>query len=281
MKASYLVLIVMLAGSTQAAADDLFDLLGPAEPSATKQVSHTFPAGPSLAPSLIAESADELDGAKSEEPEPLRVAQVEEAIPVPAEVIRPLETNQDLATAWGVPAVVAPQPTKSSPLFRPIVSLTLDMGADPELVKQGAGIPDKFAIKDLAAEAFGEWDTPRGELSLAATRFAPTDFRFAAPAVYSRPLYFEQANLERYGHHVALCERDNLSQSALSAAHFFATVPALPYKMGTTRPDECSYVLGVYRPGSCNPHQLLRPELSVSGLTWEGAIATGLVFMIP
>ncbi|CAN0354948.1 unnamed protein product, partial [Ectocarpus sp. 4 AP-2014] len=119
------------------------------------------------------------------------------------------------------------------------------------------------------------------EATLTPPRFAGTLSTFAAPAAYSRPLYVEEHNLERYGHHVAFCKHDNLTQSAISAAHFFATVPVLPYKMVANHPGECNYVLGTYRPGSCNPHQLLKPQLSVGGGVAEGIAVTGLIFLIP
>jgi hypothetical protein len=106
-------------------------------------------------------------------------------------------------------------------------------------------------------------------------------FSWAAPALYTNPIYFEQPNVERYGHYVAVCKRDNLTQSAISAAHFFVSVPALPYMVGAKGPCECNYVLGSYRPGSCNPHQLVKPPLSLRGLVYEGVAATGLVFLLP
>lgn len=171
------------------------------------------------------------------------------------------------------------EPASTSPLARPIGQLTLNAAAEPELIAQMEKIPESFGIRDAASERFGSWE--QGAMPPPTARFAPYAKHFAAPAVYSRPLYFEQPNVERYGHYVRVCRRDNLTQSAISAAHFFATVPVLPYKMGAHCPDECSYVLGAYRPGSCNPHQLVWPELSLRGLTFEAAAVTGLVFLIP
>ena len=175
--------------------------------------------------------------------------------------------------------IPAPEAEPVSPLARPIGQLSLNAAAEPLLVEQMEKIPEAFAIKDAAAERFGAWGSGATEPPF--SRFAPTAFHFASPAVYSRPLYFEQPNVERYGHYVGVCRRDNLTQSAISAAHFFATVPVLPYKIGANCPDECNYVLGAYRPGSCNPHQLVWPELSLRGLALEGAAVTGLIFLIP
>jgi hypothetical protein len=100
-------------------------------------------------------------------------------------------------------------------------------------------------------------------------------YAWTAPALASKPLYFEDANLERYGHH------HGLVQPALSAAHFFTRIPALPYLFGAYPSHRCYYALGYYRPGDCNPHYWSRPKLSVQGALYAGAVATGLVLIIP
>jgi hypothetical protein len=73
---------------------------------------------------------------------------------------------------------------------------------------------------------------------------------YAATGLYYNPLYFEEVNLERFGYGCSCC-----LQPVVSAAHFFACVPALPYLMGTNCPRECNYALGHYRPGNCVPWQ--------------------------
>ncbi|MBA2116217.1 hypothetical protein [Bremerella alba] len=88
-----------------------------------------------------------------------------------------------------------------------------------------------------------------------------------APAFYHRPLYFEEVNLERYGHtHKHL-------QPVYSAAHFFGNTLALPYKMGAYPPCERIYTLGHYRPGDCNPH-----DIHTTPFTWKGVVYTGAVY---
>lgn len=76
------------------------------------------------------------------------------------------------------------------------------------------------------------------------------EFHWQAPGTCHQPLYFEEINLERYGYS---CIGE--AQPILSAAHFFGTVPIMPYKMTVHRPCECIYTLGHYRPGSCVPHR--------------------------
>jgi hypothetical protein len=176
---------------------------------------------------------------------------------------------------------VVPAPPALTGLNRPIVTLTLDAAASPELVANLSKLKTDVAIRDESIDRFGSWDAPTSEASGAPSRFNPQLVNWAAPAFYTNPLYFEQPNVERYGHYVGICDGDNLTQSAISAAHFFVCVPVLPYKIGAECPTECNYTLGSYRPGSCNPHQLVKPPLSLRGLVFEGAAATGLVFLLP
>ncbi|PHS01142.1 MAG: hypothetical protein COA78_22970 [Blastopirellula sp.] len=140
---------------------------------------------------------------------------------------------------------------------------------NPELIKdketKAIVLPDDVA-KTLFAQAsdFGshrDWD--------------PTIAQWEAPAFYHRPLYFEEVNLERYGH------RKKVLQPALSAAHFFGNTLALPYKIGVNHPCERVYTLGHYRPGDCNPHDRHGLPWSFKGAVYAGGFYTGLVFFVP
>lgn len=127
---------------------------------------------------------------------------------------------------------------------------------------------------------------PKGDLfpaecPLGAGPFQPrmwgmTTYTWKASGLCHKPLYFEQVTLERYGHSFA-----PLLEPVVSGAHFFATLPILPYKMGINPPWECQYPLGYYRPGSCAPHMIMPFPISLRGAVVEGAVATGLVFLIP
>ena len=106
-------------------------------------------------------------------------------------------------------------------------------------------------------------------------RFATTMFTWKAAGYCHKPLYFEDWQLERYGHsHGAL-------DPVLSAAHFFVTLPVLPYKMGVELPWECMYPLGYYRPGSCAPWMVTAVQISLRGLAVRAATITGIVFLVP
>ncbi len=100
-------------------------------------------------------------------------------------------------------------------------------------------------------------------------------YRWQAPAVAYRPLYFEEEHLERYGHHHGIIE------PAISAAKFFGRIPALPYMVGATPCKECQYPLGYYRPGDCAPLYTTHPKASLRGAAYQAAAVTGAVFVIP
>ncbi len=107
-------------------------------------------------------------------------------------------------------------------------------------------------------------------------RFASTTMTWKATGVCHKPLYFEDLNMERYGHGYGC-----LADPFVSAAHFFVTLPVLPYKAGVELPWECIYPLGYYRPGSCAPWTCPAVPISPRGFAVEAATITGLVFLLP
>jgi hypothetical protein len=101
-------------------------------------------------------------------------------------------------------------------------------------------------------------------------------FYWSAPEIWHRPLYFDDVQLERYGQTPA-----PLLQPVLSGAHFFGTLPILPYKTGLDRPLEPVATLGYYRPGSPAPCVGRRlPWQWDAALIQAGAIVSG-VFILP
>ncbi|MGV3485511.1 MAG: hypothetical protein ACO1RT_13930 [Planctomycetaceae bacterium] len=91
-----------------------------------------------------------------------------------------------------------------------------------------------------------------------------------------KPLYFEEVNLERYGHTAG-----PFAQPVISTAHFFANIAVLPYKMGVHAPSECQYTLGYYRPGNCAPWIIPPVPISVRGGLYQAAAMTGAFWLIP
>lgn len=115
---------------------------------------------------------------------------------------------------------------------------------------------------------------PLEEQDFAGRHWAPTTYLWKASALCHKPLYFEQVGVERYGHTVPC-------QGVVSAAHFFATVPLLPYHMGMNPPWECIYSLGYYRPGNCAPYMIPPFPVSLRGAAVQAGITTGLIYAIP
>ena len=130
--------------------------------------------------------------------------------------------------------------------------------------------------RDFATDCWEQIETEAGPF--AGARCWPLfTYHWNATCFCHRPLYFEEINLERYGYGCHDC----LLQPAASAAHFFATVPALPYCMAAECPGECIYTLRHYRPGSCPPWRRHYPPRDGLAALTAGGVWTGLIFLIP
>ncbi len=106
--------------------------------------------------------------------------------------------------------------------------------------------------------------------------WAQVTYLWKAAGLCHKPLYFEQVALERYGHSLPPAV-----QPIVSGAHFFGTLPILPYKMGLTTPNECIYTLGYYRPGSCAPYMIPAVPFTWRAAAFEAGAWTGGAFIFP
>lgn len=173
----------------------------------------------------------------------------------------------------GLPPTAVPggQASAENVALRPITDLTINIQLP------GGMLPRNY---------WGEHPQPAPFIATCGTnRGWPFDsYHWCPSCLCYQPLYFEEPNLERYGYGCGCytCCGSTCIQSACSAAHFFATVPALPYMMAANCPCECNYALGDYRPGSCPPwrYQCCAP-CSAFGAGAEGAAAYGLILMLP
>lgn len=105
--------------------------------------------------------------------------------------------------------------------------------------------------------------------------FMLTCYQWKAAALCTKGAYFQDVQLERYGH--SICPA---IQPVLSGARFAADVLFLPYKMGLETPNECVYTLGYYRPGNCAPHMLDPLPISVRGAVFQAGAATGITYLM-
>lgn len=103
-----------------------------------------------------------------------------------------------------------------------------------------------------------------------------TVYLWKASGMCHKPLYFEQVQLERYGH-----DWGPVLQPIMSGAHFFGTIPILPYKMGLETPQECVYALGYYRPGSCAPYMITQPGFTWRAAAFQTGAVTGVSAAVP
>jgi hypothetical protein len=114
----------------------------------------------------------------------------------------------------------------------------------------------------------GEWHAGRC--------WPETTYMWKASALCHKPLYFEDQQMERYGHSWGPC-----CDSLASGVHFFTRLPVLPYCMGVTPPCECIYSLGYYRPGSCAPRYIDPIPISLRGALFEAGAVVGAAAALP
>ena len=120
-------------------------------------------------------------------------------------------------------------------------------------------------------------ECPLGEgEQFTARLWASTTYTWRASALCHKPLYFEQVHLERYGH-----SWGPYVDPVVSAAHFFGSIPLLPYKMGLEPPHECIYTLGYYRPGNCAPFLLDPIPISPRGALFQAGAVVGVGAIVP
>src|SRR4029078_7485415 len=97
-----------------------------------------------------------------------------------------------------------------------------------------------------------------------------------SPAMSDEPRALEDEQLERYGHSFSPA-----FQPFISGAHFFCTLPVLPYCMGVEPPCEWISALGYSRPGSCPPYYCTPIPLSPRGALIEAGAVTGAAAILP
>lgn len=135
------------------------------------------------------------------------------------------------------------------------------------------GEPDLIVIAD-------DWNLPRtcGVASRgdAFRAWAPMTYAYTASSVCHKPLYFENIQLERYGH-----SHGPLLQPIHSVAHFFVRLATLPYHTALHPANECEYPLGLYRPGDCAPWLKDPVPLSLSGFRRQALVTGGWIGILP
>jgi len=204
----------------------------------------------------------------------------------PAPMQQPATIPQSPMTT---PSGITPIPFDEIEPGAPISTTTMSDYADygnMYITTDQKGCPDPRAITKPMSQIGYDISMPQasdvpGECPINYGEYIPrnwatTCFQFKASALCTKANYFEDVDLERYGH-----SWGPFLQPVISGGKFFFTIPVLPYKMGLIPPGECVYTLGHYRPGSCAPYIIDPLPLSVrAGLIQAGAVV-GAVYIIP
>lgn len=106
--------------------------------------------------------------------------------------------------------------------------------------------------------------------------FAPSVYAWQASNICYQPLYFEDPQLERYGHSWPF-----FVQPIVSSVRFTVQSAGLPYQMVI---DPCCsdvYPLGFYRPGECSPKLIYQVPLNLEAALVEAGALTGVYFLFP
>lgn len=150
---------------------------------------------------------------------------------------------------------------------RPLMSSRIDIA--PKAEGENRQLPEDYSKPIFASQPqLHDIPSPYHQRYTALASATASDFCY-------RPLYFEEVNLERYG------RTHGLIQPVLSGARFVATVPALPYLMGTYHPTECYYWSHPYEAGRYAPRERELPPLNLEGGIAEATVLTGLIFLFP
>jgi hypothetical protein len=163
---------------------------------------------------------------------------------------------------------------------------------EPKVVEGPEDLPELRPLKDInpyfdyfpiGSELYAagggtkipnEKELPKeGSLSRA---FGGTDFMWTASNLYHNPLYFEDPELERYGHD------HGFMQPAYSIGKFGLQFVGLPYQMALDPPCRHEYALGWARPQEiCTPRKKSRIPFNAKAAATAAGAYTGLIFIFP
>lgn len=193
------------------------------------------------------------------------------------------------------PVVATPLPSKKRTARSNVAQTQYAEAATEEALAQGIGVVDMdgpfqdvcpdpreiSSILDVPYKVIIPADNVPQSCPLPDEPFArkaptPITFTWKASSLCYKPLYFEDVQLERYGHYC-----NPYLQPLLSRARFLVTIPCLPYLMGVDPPNQCVYDLGYYRPGNCAPSMLEPIPISLRGGLLQAGAVVGLAAVIP
>ena len=146
------------------------------------------------------------------------------------------------------------------------------------ILDSGQKIPyARLSESDLAAVS-EFWRLPTvctlGNRGHVERNWIPQTFTWTASNVCHKTLFFENVQLERYGH-----SHGPFLQPVQSVAHFFVSLATVSYQAAIHPANECNYALGYYRPGNCAPWLKDPIPISLDGARRQALVTTGLAFI--
>jgi hypothetical protein len=106
--------------------------------------------------------------------------------------------------------------------------------------------------------------------------FPASTYTWQASNVFYQPLYFEDPDLERYGHAWPF-----FIQPVVSSVRFATQAVGLPYQAVIDPPCCRVYPLGFYRPGECAPKLIYQIPWNTEAAAVEAGAITGVYFLFP
>ena len=106
--------------------------------------------------------------------------------------------------------------------------------------------------------------------------FPASTYTWQASNIFYQPLYFEDPDLERYGHAYPF-----FIQPIVSSVRFATQAVGLPYQMTIDPPCCRVYPLGFYRPGECAPKLIYQIPWNTEAAAVEAGAITGVYFLFP
>ena len=178
----------------------------------------------------------------------------------------------------------AARPIVSSPKqLRPITDIRphWDYSADPDaddpclyLCPRPDGLPCKTYGTDQRVPACPD-EVTLGDEPFVPRVMPPSVYAWKASNIAYNPLYFEDVQLERYGHTYGCL------QPAASLGRFGVQLIGLPYQMALDPPCKCVYPLGYYRPGECAPKLCYQIPLNARAALVTAGFYSGLGVILP
>ncbi len=178
----------------------------------------------------------------------------------------------------------AGRPIVSSPKqLRPITDIRphWDYSADPDsddpclyLCPRPDGLPCKTYGDGRRTPACPD-EVTLGEEPFVPRLMPPSVYAWKASNISYNPLYFQDVQLERYGHTYGIF------QPAVSLGLFGVQLIGLPYQLALDPPCKCEYPLGYYRPGEPAPKLFYQIPLNLRAAVVTAGFYSGLGVILP